>query len=123
MKLPQFNGLITNEIISQMESPMNKRNRRVFTDEFKLEALRLVEETDKTMSQVSRDPGIGNNLLGRWKKEFADRQIETSQIDDKDLEIRRLKAELTIRDQKLPVATNVLQQDFSASASLENSSQ
>jgi len=102
---------------------MNKRNRRVFTDEFKLEALRLVEETDKTMSQVSRDPGIGNNLLGRWKKEFADRQIETSQIDDKDLEIRRLKAELTIRDQKLPVATNVLQQDFSASASLENSSQ
>ena len=117
MKLPQFNGLITNEITSQMESPMNKRNRRVFTDEFKLEALRLVEETDKTMSQVSRDPGIGNNLLGRWKKEFADRQIETSQIDDKDLEIRRLKAELTIRDQKLPVATNVLQQDFSASAS------
>ena len=47
---------------------MNKRNRRVFTDEFKLEALRLVEETDKTMSQVSRDLGIGNNLLGRWKR-------------------------------------------------------
>lgn len=73
---------------------MTKRNRRIFTDEFKLEAIRLVEETDKTMAQVSRDLGINNNLIGRWKKEFSDRKIEATQIDDKDAEIRRLKAEL-----------------------------
>lgn len=73
---------------------MTKRNRRDYTDEFKLEAIRLVEETDKTMAQVSRDLGIGNNLIGRWKKEFADRKIEAGRVDDKDAEIRRLKAEL-----------------------------
>ena len=73
---------------------MTKRNRRIFTDEFKLEAIRLVEETDMTMAQVSRDLGINNNLIGRWKKEFSDRKIEATQIDDKDAEIRRLKAEL-----------------------------
>ena len=73
---------------------MTKRNRRIFPDEFKLEAIRLVEETDKTMAQVSRDLGINNNLIGRWKKEFSDRKIEATQIDDKDAEIRRLKAEL-----------------------------
>ena len=78
----------------KLEKPMTKRNRRIFTDEFKLEAIRLVEETDKTMAQVSRDLGINNNLIGRWKKEFSDRKIEATQIDDKDAEIRRLKAEL-----------------------------
>ena len=78
----------------KLEKPMTKRNRRIFTDEFKLEAIRLVEETDKTMAQVSRDLGINNNLIGRWKKEFSDRKIGATQIDDKDAEIRRLKAEL-----------------------------
>ena len=73
---------------------MTKRNSRIFTDEFKLEAIRLVEETDKTMAQVRWDLGINNNLIGRWKKKFSDRKIEATQIDDKDAEIRRLKAEL-----------------------------
>lgn len=73
---------------------MKKRIRRDYTDEFKLEAIRLVEETDKTMAQVSRDLGIGNNLIGRWKKEFANRTLESTKVDDKDVEIRRLKAEL-----------------------------
>jgi len=73
---------------------MTKRNRRDYTDEFKLEAIRLVDETEKTMAQVSRDLGIGSNLIGRWRKEFADRKVEAGQVDDKDAEIRRLKAEL-----------------------------
>ena len=49
---------------------MTKRNRRVFTDEFKLEAIQLVEETDKTMAEASRDLGIGNNLLGRVEEKI-----------------------------------------------------
>ena len=73
---------------------MTKRNRRIFTEEFKLEAIRLVEETDKTISQVSRDLGIGNNLICRWKKEFAGKQVASRIVDDKDAEIRRLRAEL-----------------------------
>jgi len=73
---------------------MTKRNRRDYTDEFKLEAIRLVDETDKTMAQVGRDLGIGSNLIGRWKKEFSGRKVESVRIDDKDAEIRRLKAEL-----------------------------
>jgi transposase len=77
---------------------MTKRNRRKFTDEFKLEAIRMVDESDKTIAQVSRDLGINSNLIGRWKQELSDREIEAGRVDDKDAEIARLRAEL--RDMK-----------------------
>jgi transposase len=73
---------------------MTKRNRRKFTDEFKLEAIRMVDESDKTIAQVSRDLGINSNLIGRWKQELSDREIEAGRVDDKDAEIARLRAEL-----------------------------
>ena len=73
---------------------MKKRNRRDFTPEFKREAVRMVEETDKTMAAVSRELGIGGNLIARWRKELADKEVEASRVDDKDAEIRRLRAEL-----------------------------
>ena len=53
----------------KLENPMKKRNRRIFTTEFKREAIRMVDETDKTISDVSRELGINSNLIGRWKKE------------------------------------------------------
>jgi transposase len=48
-----------------------KKTRRTYSQEFKLEAIRLVETSGKSMSQIERDLGIGKGNLGRWKKEFA----------------------------------------------------
>jgi len=73
---------------------MTRRNRRNYTLEFKQEAVRLVDETDKTIAEVSRDLGINSNLIGRWRKELANSVAATAQVDDKDAEIRRLRAEL-----------------------------
>lgn len=73
---------------------MTKRNRRSYTTDFKREAVRMVEETDKTLAQVSRELGIGSNLIPRWKKELEKIGVEENVIDDKDAEIRRLRAEL-----------------------------
>jgi len=79
----------------KLEKPMTKRNRRTHTPEFKREAVRMVEETDKTIAQVSKELGIGSNLIGRWKRELADSGFKPGPAgDDKDAEIRRLKAEL-----------------------------
>ena len=44
--------------------------RRKYSDEFKLEAVRLTQEPGVTQAQVARDLGIGAGLLGRWVKEF-----------------------------------------------------
>jgi len=42
---------------------MSKRIRRSYTAEYKLQAVRQVIETDKTASEVSRELGVGDNLL------------------------------------------------------------
>ena len=48
-----------------------KRNRRQYTREFKLEALRLLETSGKSASQIERDLGIGKGNLYRWKRKMS----------------------------------------------------
>jgi transposase len=43
----------------------------MFTREFKLEAVKLVNERGVKVSQAARDLGIGENVLGRWVREAA----------------------------------------------------
>jgi len=51
-----------------------KRPRRLFSKEFKREAVRLVRESDKSLSQVARELGIRNGLLSVWRD-----QVETQE--------------------------------------------
>jgi transposase len=44
-------------------------NRRVYSKEFKEQAVLLTETSGKRVSEVADDLGIGENLLWRWKKE------------------------------------------------------
>ena len=48
------------------------KTRRNYTREFKLEAVRLLETSDKSASQLERELGIGGGCLSRWKREFAE---------------------------------------------------
>ena len=43
--------------------------RRRFTKEFKLEAVRLVHERGVTVAQASRDLGVHGTVLRRWVQE------------------------------------------------------
>ena len=45
---------------------MKKRNQ--FTREFKLEAVRLLEEGDKPPADLARELGIRRNQLYKWKE-------------------------------------------------------
>jgi transposase len=48
-----------------------KKSRRTYTREFKLEALRLLEISDKSAAQIERDLGISAGCISRWKRELA----------------------------------------------------
>lgn len=48
---------------------MEKRKRRKFTDEFKREAVRLVQQGDGNVSQVARDLDLSVSALRKWVKE------------------------------------------------------
>lgn len=42
------------------------RKRRAFTKEFKAEAIRLVSESGKSVSEIARDLDLAHTVLRRW---------------------------------------------------------
>ena len=87
-----------------------KRERREFSKEFKLEAVRLAASGERTLAQVARDLGVHANLLSVWKREAASTSLANAvfpgngKLTSQDEEIRRLRRELAIvsqRDQPL----------------------
>ena len=72
--------------------------RRRFSREFKLEAVRLVRERGVTVAQAARDLDLHENLLRKWVKDFAaDPQHAfpgQGQMKPEQLEIERLRREV-----------------------------
>lgn len=48
---------------------MSEPKRREYTEEFKVESVRLVRELKRPVAQVARELGISANLLYRWRGE------------------------------------------------------
>ena len=82
---------------------MNKQ-RRQYSREFKLEAIRLWQTTGKSAGEVEDDLGITRGRLYRWKRQL-EAQGEDSfpgqgRIPAADEEVRRLQRELEIVKQE-----------------------
>ena len=52
---------------------MMAEKRKIYTAEFKREAVRLVTEHHYGVAEAARNVGITTNMLRRWKRELADR--------------------------------------------------
>ena len=50
---------------------MSENRRRRFDAQFKLDALRLVQESNRKISDIAKDLNIRPELLYRWKSEQA----------------------------------------------------
>ena len=74
------------------EVHMTGHTRRQYTQAFKQEAVRLVQETGRPVAQVARDLGIPENLLYRWRSQH--RQAEAQGTTR---EAQRTEAEELIR--------------------------
>lgn len=78
--------------------------RRSFSREFKLEAVRLMTEGGLSVAQASRDLGIRESVLGRWKKQLAVDPEEAfpgkGHLKSQDEELRRLRSENEILRQE-----------------------
>jgi transposase len=51
---------------------MMAEKRKIYTAEFKREAVRLVTEHHYGVAETARNLGINTNMLRRWKRELAD---------------------------------------------------
>jgi transposase len=69
------------------------RKRREFTNEFKVEAVKLAERGDTPVAQVARDLGLHETVLRRWMGHFGTRADGTRLTPDEREELIRLRRE------------------------------
>ena len=73
--------------------------RRKFTREFKLEAVKLIRDRGVGVTQASRDLGVHQTQLRKWVKELAGDPQHSfpghGQMKPEQAEIARLKREVT----------------------------
>jgi transposase len=71
----------------------NGSKRRVFDDEFRREAVRVLATSDRTIRQVAGDLGVGISSLGKWKRQFEEADLLAGPHDDVGKELARLRRE------------------------------
>jgi transposase len=81
---------------------MAGQKRRQFTQDFKLEAVRLATAGDRKLSEVARELGIRPDMLRQWKRQAEARAGQVprdvfpgnGKLPSQDEEIRRLRREV-----------------------------
>jgi transposase len=81
--------------VSDMGEQKQRRPKRQFTEEFKAQAVRLVLDEGKSVSQVGRDLDLHSNSLHEWvKRERANRSGgKTGLTTEEREELSRLRRE------------------------------
>jgi transposase len=78
--------------------------RRVYTKEFKAEAVLLAEKREKPVSQIAKDLGLNESMLRRWMTESRETAASGNQAfpghgRPRDAELTRLRKEVrSLRD-------------------------
>jgi transposase len=83
------------------------QEQRIYTREFKLEAVRLSESSEKTVAQIARDLGMPERVLYRWRHEVREQQDHRERAfpgkghqSELEEENRRLRRELDLLKQE-----------------------
>ena len=88
------------------------KQQRTFTQEFKREAVRLVQSSGKSMNQVARDLGISDSTLSHWCKRSRQHGNEafpgSGHQTPQEEEVRRLKRELEVMRQERDILKKAL---------------
>jgi transposase len=72
--------------------------RRQFSREYKIEAVKLVKERGVSVAQAARDLDVHENMLRKWVREFGADPVQSftgnGQMKPEQLEIERLRREV-----------------------------
>ncbi len=73
------------------------KQRRKFSREFKIEAVRMVLNGDRSTSEIARELGLSSEMLRRWKKEFSEDPTQSfpghGNLKDGEKELEELRRE------------------------------
>jgi transposase len=89
------------------QEPHEPQEQRIYTREFKLEAVRLSESSEKTVAQIARDLGVPERVLYRWRHELREQADHRECVfpgkghqSELEEENRRLRRELELLKQE-----------------------
>jgi len=85
---------------------------RFYSREFKLEAVRLSEHTEKSVAQIARELGVPDRVLYRWRRQLREApeaafpgKGHQSELEE---EVRRLRRELERVQQERDILKKVV---------------
>jgi transposase len=79
---------------------MSKRSRRVFSPEYKADAVRVVQTSGKSVTAVAKDLGIPRTALANWVSAAESSSSKNGKISgDERQELERLRRE--VRDLRM----------------------
>lgn len=74
------------------------KTRKKYDRQYKIDAVSMVINGERSVAEVARDLGIDGNVLYRWKREFSRQQIGAfpgkGRLGPQEEELRRLRREL-----------------------------
>ena len=77
---------------------MTKRKRKIYSRDFKIEAVRLITDKGYSIAEASRNLGIDYSVLRRWKQQFENDPNDAfpgkGKLKPQDEELRQLKRKL-----------------------------
>lgn len=75
-----------------------KQPRRSFDKEFKLSAVKLILESEKSVESIASDLGVSSNTLFNWKRKYMEDAKNAfpgkGRMKPEDEELRKVKKEL-----------------------------
>lgn len=88
------------------------KEKRRYTREFKLEAVRLYEASEKSMRTIEQELGITPYLLSKWVQQFREQEAAAfpskGKLPEKDGELQRLRREVEILRQERDILKKVV---------------
>jgi transposase len=90
------------------------RTRRKYSKEFKMEAIRLYENGERSVTEVERDLGITQGLLWKWREELEKQPKKgeafpgNGKLTDTEAQIRRLEREVAMLKEDKEILKKVL---------------
>jgi transposase len=74
------------------------KQRRRYDKAFKLEVLRMIQQSDRTIQSIAQELGIHPGVISRWRRQFREQENDAfpgkGHQTPEDEEIRRLKKQL-----------------------------
>ena len=67
--------------------------RKVFDDDFRKEAVRILATSGRTIREVAADLGVAVSSLGEWKRRIDEAELLAGPHDDVQKELARLRRE------------------------------